>query len=329
MNPTAMACTANAFASLAVNLFWPKDGNLPNVASFTSKTFLRRFSGLFGCSPLICSKLWSLLQLDGYLNNLAAGKQHPRHLLWALLFLKQYNPEEVNSQMCHCDEKTYRKWVWIVVKAIAELSCLVSCRVPLLCFCTVILHTLLVDCHFSLLQIKWSNRNQFHNPNGRCRVSVDGTDFEIREPQPFDRQWYSHKFKGPGVRYEVVVAIATGWIVRINGPFACGGFLDLRVANLPGGLIDDLDDDEMFVADRGYAAGCLFSVTPNGLNNAQQRLQKDIRARHENVNAKFKEWSSLANCFRHDPHRHHYQVFMSVANITQLKFFHTPMYDVF
>eukprot|EP00171_Calliarthron_tuberculosum_P023094 IDg23094t1 len=42
-----------------------------------------------------------------------------------------------------------------------------------------------------------------------CRVSVDGTDCQIAEPRPFNRGWYSHKFKGPGVRYEVGIVIDT------------------------------------------------------------------------------------------------------------------------
>ena len=31
--------------------------------------------------------------------------------------------------------------------------------------------------------------------------SLDGTDFEIFEPEPFVS--FSHKFKGPGLRYEI------------------------------------------------------------------------------------------------------------------------------
>ena len=41
-------------------------------------------------------------------------------------------------------------------------------------------------------------------------VSVDGTDFRVEET---GRQWYSHKFKKSGVRYEVGLAIKSGDIV--------------------------------------------------------------------------------------------------------------------
>jgi hypothetical protein len=49
----------------------------------------------------------------------------PVHLLWALMFLKQYNKEEVNASMAGCDEKTFRLWSWLVIRVIADLDMLV------------------------------------------------------------------------------------------------------------------------------------------------------------------------------------------------------------
>jgi len=74
---------------------------------------------------------------------------------------------------------------------------------------------------FIYLQIKWKNHLHNHN-NECCLVTIDGTDFEILEPTPFDKQWYSHKFKGPGLCYEITVCIKTGWIVAFSGPFEAG-----------------------------------------------------------------------------------------------------------
>ena len=51
---------------------------------------------------------------------------------------------------------------------------------------------------------------------------VDGTDFRIEEPSPFLSSWYSHKFHGPGLRYEVVVAIDSRDILTVNGLFRPG-----------------------------------------------------------------------------------------------------------
>ena len=54
------------------------------------------------------------------------------------------------------------------------------------------------------------------DPGQHCKVMVDGTVFHIQEPTPLDLRWYSHKFKGPGLCYEIGVCIKTGWIVWVN-----------------------------------------------------------------------------------------------------------------
>ena len=63
----------------------------------------------------------------------------------------------------------------------------------------------------------------------RCLVTVDGTDFRIQEPSPFSTKWYSHKFRGPGIRYEIAICIKTGWIVEFNGPFPYGRLPDIKI----------------------------------------------------------------------------------------------------
>ena len=45
-----------------------------------------------------------------------------KHLLWALYFLKLYNPEKVSAVACGVDEKTYRKWLWEVLEVLGELD---------------------------------------------------------------------------------------------------------------------------------------------------------------------------------------------------------------
>ena len=44
-------------------------------------------------------------------------------------------------------------------------------------------------------------------------ISVDGSDFRIRDLSPFSKKWYSHKFHGPGLRYEAGISVARGDIV--------------------------------------------------------------------------------------------------------------------
>ncbi len=46
----------------------------------------------------------------------------PKHLLWALLFLKVYATESINSLICGADEKTCRKWSWTFVRLQSQLE---------------------------------------------------------------------------------------------------------------------------------------------------------------------------------------------------------------
>lgn len=76
----------------------------------------RRFRGLFGTTPLVCARLWELV-----LENVPpAGR--PKHLLWALLFLKVYAIEHVNAALVHSDEKTFRKWSWEFVQLLSFIE---------------------------------------------------------------------------------------------------------------------------------------------------------------------------------------------------------------
>jgi hypothetical protein len=101
---------AIVFSALAVQLS-PTLGF--NIAV---KTRQRRFKGIFGVSPEICARVWAAAL------PLLPGSASPVHLLWTLYFLKQYGLEEVNAAFARCDEKTYRKWCWIMIKTLAELD---------------------------------------------------------------------------------------------------------------------------------------------------------------------------------------------------------------
>ena len=124
-------------------------------------------------------------------------------------------------------------------------------------------------------QIKWENRFDERLPGQRCFITVDGTDFRIQEPSPFHPQWYSHKFEGPGLRYEVGVCLRTGWIVWWNGAFPCGSWPDINIAR--DGLIDELDDSiqEMVLADGGYRDDYQYFITPSGRNDYIDKMMAD------------------------------------------------------
>ena len=83
-----------------------------------------------------------------------------------------------------------------------------------------------------------------------CLTTVDGVDFMVPELTPFLSKWWSHKFKGPGLWYEISICIVTGWIVSYNGPFECGHWPDVKIFWL--GMKTMLMRGKMVVADHGY-----------------------------------------------------------------------------
>jgi hypothetical protein len=165
------------------------------------------------------------------------------------------------------------------------------------------------------------------DPHQVCKITVDGTDFWIHEPIPFDAKWYSHKINGPAVRYEVAICIKTGWIVWVNGPFPAGTWPDLNIARLS--LVHFLDEGECYVADGGYADGNQWASTPNGLNDYEQRTKALARARHETVNRRFKIFGCLSQRYRHHNLALHGTIFHAIANIVQLTIrFGHPLFDI-
>eukprot|EP00559_Dactyliosolen_fragilissimus_P004548 CAMPEP_0184857772 /NCGR_PEP_ID=MMETSP0580-20130426/2924_1 /TAXON_ID=1118495 /ORGANISM="Dactyliosolen fragilissimus" /LENGTH=188 /DNA_ID=CAMNT_0027353561 /DNA_START=237 /DNA_END=803 /DNA_ORIENTATION=+ len=150
----------------------------------------------------------------------------PEHLLWGLLFLKHYSVETLHATVPGVSVDTFRKWAWIFVYQISYLEEEV---------------------------IVWSNRYK-GDTHEDCMVSVDGVDCRINGPSPYheelSRQWYSYKFKGAGVRYEIAVSIKAGHIVWINGPYPCGSYPDTRIFKL--GIMHYLDPGERVEADAGY-----------------------------------------------------------------------------
>ncbi len=58
-------------------------------------------------------------------------------------------------------------------------------------------------------------------------------------------------------------------------------------------------------------------VTPPGDEDPNCKVYADLRARHETVNRRFKQFAVLSNRFRHDKSSHSF-CFHAIANVTQL-----------
>ena len=82
----------------------------------------RLFRSFFGTSIGPTMMVWDLLVH----HSLLPEKERPKHLLWALYFLKVYPKQGqgcsvVGASAGAVDPKTFRKWVWAFIGAIADL----------------------------------------------------------------------------------------------------------------------------------------------------------------------------------------------------------------
>ena len=82
----------------------------------------RRFKAWFGLTPQWCAIVWFELQSSGWLDRAPRVHVYPRHLLYALHFLKNYETEQANALKVFCDDKTFRQWSWYFIEGIASLE---------------------------------------------------------------------------------------------------------------------------------------------------------------------------------------------------------------
>ena len=234
-----------------------------------------------------------------------------------LLFIRCYASEgHLCSLVGGVDAKTFRKWIWFYLDGVSSLAPSIVSK-P-----TVIrLPRVLLLCLPSFLLQKIKLENRFKDDIGnKALMTVDGTDFRIKEPHPYSKEankvWYSFKFKGPGLRYEVGICIRTGDIVWFNGPFPAS-FHDLTIFRL--NLKALIPPHEKVLGDSGYEGDNRVFTAKDRVSKANGRVMGIARARHETVNGLFKDWQCLKQVWRHDRNKH-VLAFRTVVVITQLGF---------
>lgn len=95
----------------------------------------RAFRAIFGVHWGVAAEVWYLL--DDHYPDI---HRRPKHLFWALIFLKQYGNEQSHCMMIGggASLKTFRKWVWKVLEGMADLSAVVVSK--MICFNYIILY---------------------------------------------------------------------------------------------------------------------------------------------------------------------------------------------
>ena len=128
------------------------------------------------------------------------------------------------------------------------------------------------------------------------------------------KKWYSHKFKGFAIKYEIASSIHTGHIVHYSGPYR-GAVHDLTIFRFC--MRKCLNRGEKAIGDRGYR-GDRKLVTTYTANDAQHaRAIKLIGARHETINGRICTFESMRQRWRHALDKHHI-AFRAVLVLVQI-----------
>ena len=94
---------------------WQKD----TTTARSTLTEDRDFRELFGCGALIAIMLWQMLIEFLFLPE--GGSME--HFLWSLMLMKVYGKERTLCSLAGgVDPKTFRKWTWQFISAIADLE---------------------------------------------------------------------------------------------------------------------------------------------------------------------------------------------------------------
>ena len=90
-----------------------------NFSSHLSDTLLNRhFRAMFGVSSRTAHLLWITLDID--VLGPRGGKRI--HLLWMLMFLKEYCTQDSLSGLCGVTRNTFRKWVDAFLHRVSNLN---------------------------------------------------------------------------------------------------------------------------------------------------------------------------------------------------------------
>ena len=132
-------------------------------------------------------------------------------------------------------------------------------------------------------------------------LTVDGTHVWLYEPGhpefSQDSEYYSHKFNKAGINYELGIAIATGKLVWMNGPYKAGNN-DLKIFTRCGLKEKLLELMKKAIGDRGYAGHHEVISIPNRKDSRKVKLFKSrALKRHETFNGMTKTFGILRERF--------------------------------
>jgi hypothetical protein len=266
----------------------------PDNRKWNSADKDERFLGLFGAPSVVIAEIWQRIV------PMVEEKTYRKHLLWGLLFLKVYSTEEVHCALVgHPTKKEFRQKSWHIVEMVAGLKESV-----------IILDNRLINSPTLRGRLKFP------------LLTLDCTDCMINEPYPFLKMWCSVKFRGPGMKYEVAIAIYSNSICWCNGPFPASTN-ESRIFHERLGT--ELPVDEPVEVDSGPGGDDRLMKPDAGSGFKQRKAKSVYQGRQETIFSRLKQFKVLDSHFRHTDsdkevmlYKHH-SCFDAVAVVTQMK----------
>jgi len=282
-----------------------------------TKKNMSRFRSHYSSNPIVYAVLWSRLivslvdDIDAIVSSVGIDKAIA-YFFMGIHFLACYPTEEeaegVFAKSIGVCDKTWSTQAW----KYAGLIC--SLKDEIITWPT-----------------SWNNPDNPLDSTSQTTfiVTVDGVHCSIAEPnlENFDKnkKFYSHKFHGPGLDYEVVMSIFEQRCVHINGPFPAG---DPDISVFRNGLKQKMLDarissgiDHRGIADKGYRGKALLLSVPSSQDTAAIReFKARALSRHETFNCRLNNFDCLDEKFRsgHSIEKHK-QCFEAVVVICQLQ----------
>jgi len=106
------------FLSAGQEIFDAARASVRNRLS-TITSAVKRYISHFGISPTVTAEVWEQVFVLRHHRISTSLRIEPPHLLWALLFAKQYSTEPVIASMIGVDEKTARLYIWEILGIIS------------------------------------------------------------------------------------------------------------------------------------------------------------------------------------------------------------------
>ena len=275
------------------------------------ETNKRRFKTSFGVSPATMCKIYIDLQKsdaeDTTTNpptsmRLVGSETNFKWFLRTVYYLRKYPIEEDFERTLAINIGWARTNIWRVMQKIQYLKC---------------------------KKITWSDGL---GGEDIWILTVDGTHVWLCEPGHAefsqDSDYYSHKFNKAGINYELGIAIASGKLIWMNGPFLAGKN-DLQIFTGGGLKARLLQLEKKAIGDGGYSGHQEAISSPNSHDSRPVKLFKSrALKRHEGFNGMTKSFQILRERFRHGPGKIGI-AFESVAVICQYKIeAEEPLWDV-